>query len=153
MKRICTLLLIAAFASVFSPSFAQEKSSHYKAAEEMLLNMKADKYADNAVNAIMQSQMKANPILEQNKENISAFVKKYMSWEAIREDLINIYTAEFTESELKDISAFFLTPSGKKLAEKQTDLMSRMMQVGQQKMQSHMGEIMNMMQKNSKPSI
>ena len=147
MKRIAGLLLIALFTLCFTAINAQEKSSHYKAAEQMLLNMRADKVADDVMNNMFQMQAKANPMLEKNKENITGFLKKYMSWEAMREDMINVYMSEFSESELNDISAFYLTPAGKKMAEKQPNIMKKMMQVSQEKIQSHMGEIMNMMQK------
>ena len=153
MKKICIVFLTSAFSFVFIEGGAQEKSSHYKAAEEMLLNMKADKVAENAINSMFQGQIPALPFMQVNKDSVTAFLKRTMSWEAVREDLIEVYMSEFSESELKDISAFYLTPSGKKMAEKQTNIMTKLMQIGQQKMQSHMPEMMNMLPKNNKSSI
>ena len=73
-----------------------------------------------------------------------------MSWEALREDYIQIYMEEFTEKELKDMMSFFKTDTGKNMAAKQTTLMMKGAQLGQNKVQEHMSELQEMLQKLDK---
>jgi len=41
-----------------------------------------------------------------------------LRWESVKEDMISVYTQEFTEQELKKLTAFYQTPVGKKASEK-----------------------------------
>ena len=55
---------------------------------------------------MLQMQVKQNPSLAQYEPQMRAFLNKYLSWASMKEDMLNIYTTEFTEDELKQLTAF-----------------------------------------------
>ena len=127
-----------------------EKSKHYKAAEELLLTMNMEQAIAESLEQMLALQLRNNPNLQPAEATLKQFFKKYMSWEALREDYIRIYMEEFTEKELKDMMSFFKTDTGKKMAAKQTTLMMKGAQLGQNKVQEHMSELQEMLQKLDK---
>jgi uncharacterized protein len=127
-----------------------EKSKHYRAAEELLLTMNMKQVIDESLHQMLAVQLRNNPNLQPAEATLKQFFGKYMSWEALREDYIKIYMEEFTEEELKDMKSFFKTDTGKKWAAKQTTLMMKGAQLGQSKVQEHMGELQEMLQKLDK---
>ena len=127
-----------------------EKSKHYKAAEELLLTMNMEQAIAESLEQMLALQLRNNPNLQPAEATLKQFFNKYMSWEALREDYIRIYMEEFTEKELKDMMSFFKTDTGKKMAAKHTTLMMKGAQLGQNKVQEHMSELQEMLQKLDK---
>jgi hypothetical protein len=105
---------------------------------------------DQSLEQMLALQLKNNPSLQPAEATLKQFFNKYMSWEALREDYIKIYMEEFTEKELKEMMSFFRTDTGKKMASKQTILMMKGAQLGQSKVQEHMSELQDMLQKLDK---
>ena len=71
---------------------------------------------------------------------------------SLQEELLTIYTAEFTEEELKQIVAFYQTPVGKKAIEKLPQLTAKAGQRGVARVQAHQAELQQMIEeeKNKK---
>ena len=138
------LLLVTLFTAQAQTTPA--KSSHYKAAEELMQTMDMKRNIEESLQQMLTLQLKGNPALQPMEASLKAFFSKYMSWEALKEDYIGIYMKEFTEKELKDMTAFYKTDTGKKLAAKQSTLTLQGAQLGQSKVQAHMGELQQMMQ-------
>ncbi len=128
-------------------TLAQAPSSHYKAAETLLMTMGSPKAIDDNLQQMLTMQMEQVPAMKVAELEVRAFFAKYMNWEAIKTDLINLYMTEFTEKELKDMTAFYGTPTGKKLASKQSLLTMRSAQLGQKKIEPHMMELQQLLQK------
>jgi uncharacterized protein len=149
MKKIVMLVGLL-FALVVVQAQTPEQSKHYKAAEALLLTMNMEQSIDESLNQMLALQLKNNPNLQPAEATLKQFFSKYMSWQALREDYIKIYMEEFTEKELKDMMAFFKTETGRKMAAKQTTLMMRGAQLGQSKVQAHMNELQDMLQKLDK---
>lgn len=78
---------------------------------------------------------------------MEAFFSKYFNYTTIKDPLATIYAETFTEKKLKDLIAFYKTPTGQKAAEKQSDLMQKGMLLGQQEVQKHLPELQEMIQK------
>ena len=146
MVMVLGLLLTLVVVQAQTP----EKSKHYKAAEELLLTMNMEQAIAESLEQMLALQLRNNPNLQPAEATLKVFFKKYMSWEALREDYIQIYMEEFTEKELKDMMSFFKTDTGKKMAAKQTTLMMKGAQLGQNKVQEHMSELQEMLQKLDK---
>jgi hypothetical protein len=133
-------------------SFAQaqsqttEKSSHYMAAEEYMLALNMEQTISEGIDDMVEMQTKNNPVLASKKDVFKKFMQKHMSWNVVREDYLKIYMAEFTEAEFKDMTAFYRTPTGKKVAAKQNVLTIKTAQLGQDKMEANMAELMQVMQ-------
>lgn len=150
MKNLFIAFLLSGIVS-FANAQQQttEKSSHYKAAEEMVQTLGMQKMVDEGMSQMVEMQLKASPILESKKTAMMTFFKKYMSWDVIKEDYIKIYMEEFTEKELKDISAFYRTTTGKKMADRQMAIMMKGSELGQKKVQAHMDELMELIKEGN----
>jgi len=149
MKNLVLLALVL-FSFQTVQAQTQPKSSHYKAAEEMLQTMNMRQNLEESINQMLAIQIKNNPSMQPAEATLKQFFGKYMTWDALKEDYISIYMTEFTEKELKDMTKFFSTLSGKKMATKQAIISMKGMQLGQEKVQAHMGELQEMLQKVEK---
>jgi uncharacterized protein len=78
---------------------------------------------DTAVSAKVTSQI----------EKLMDMISYETSWDKIKEEYITLYSEVFTEPELKDINAFYRTPSGHALIAKQPEVMRRSMELSQKR--------------------
>ena len=65
----------------------------------------------------------------------NAELDRAIGWDKIKPELIKLYTTNFTESELKDLNAFYQSPLGKKVLEKMPRLTAESAQLTQAKLQ------------------
>ncbi len=98
------------------------------ALEPMLAQMKQRGMPDAAVAEIRQAM----------DEWYAAEIK----WEEFQPKITELYVQEFTEGELRDMIAFYQTPTGKKMLQKLPSVMQKSMQIGQEYFQSK-GEQLN----------
>ena len=146
MKKI---VLFVAFSLTLSFSYAQEsqeKSSHYKAAEDLMTAMNMQQNLDAAIPQMVEMQIKSNPMIAGKQEAFTAFMMKHSSWNALGKEYIKMYMEVFQESDLKELAAFYRTDIGKKLAAKQNTLTMKAAQLGQNTVQANMAELMQIMQ-------
>jgi hypothetical protein len=138
--------LILLLIGLMAPVRADDKS-HKAAAEELLKESKADVQFEKAIDEILNLQIKANPHLAQIRPAMKEFFDKYMSWTAMKDDVIKIYAEEFTEAELKEIATFYKTPTGKKMIEKMPFLLKKGMELGLKRMQENQAELKDLIRK------
>jgi hypothetical protein len=144
MKRLLILCLCLLCGMAV---FAQNaKSSHYLAAEKLLtVSISAESYA-TLIETSIDQQIDANPAIGPYRDIMLAYLTKYMSYDAIKEDLIQLYMKNFTEKELNEITAFYQTPTGKKAAKIMPDLFQQGAAIGQNKVQEHISELQEQIQ-------
>lgn len=147
MKKLLVLTTLMLGAFMVQAQKVEKTSPQYKAADELMTTMNMSQSVSDGINDMVESQAQANPMLAGKKDALKTFMQKYMSWDVLREDYINLYATEFTESELKELTAFYKTPLGKKLAAKQSAISVKSQEIAQSKMQEHMSELMELMQK------
>lgn len=135
---------------VAASSASADEKSHRRAAEELLKVMGMEKQLQSALDQTLDVQVKANPQIAPFKDAMGRFLSKHMSWAGLKEDLITIYADAFDEEELDQIRKFYLTPAGKKLSEKSTELMSKGMQLGLKRVQDNQAELREMIQEEAK---
>ena len=152
MKTKIRLLFAVAIASaVASAAFADTKS-HRKAAEDLLTVMGVEAQVDKSIDQALDVQIKMNPQIGPFKDVMKKFFTKHMSYASLKEDFVTIYVDAFTEKELKDITAFYKTPVGKKMAEKMPEVSAKGMQLGAKRVQDNQAELRQMIQEEaSKP--
>lgn len=139
IKPFVLLILLTLFCT---PLMAQDAAnSHEKAAEELLRVMDAPGLLDQSVDAVIDGQIQAVPDLAMFEDIMKSFMRKYMSWENMRPFYIDIYMEAFTETELREITAFYKTDAGKKAARLTPVLLQRGMEAGQQLVQEHLPEL------------
>ena len=140
MKFLFALLLSALF--FFHPTVLRaDEASHRAAAESLLTLMDMDKMMSQSADQMLQIQIRQNPSLAQYEPQMRTFLNKYLSWASMKDDMLNIYTSEFTEDELKQLTAFYQTPLGKKTVSKMPALMQKGAEISQKRLQEHLPEL------------
>jgi len=142
MKKKILLLAILLIAIV-GQSYSQTEV-HKKAAEELLIASGAEQNFKTSMEKMMEIQTKSNPAMEQYSDIIKQWANKYISWSSLKDDMVKLYTDEFTEKELKEITKFYKSDIGLKLASKQGEIMTKGAEIGQKKALEHMPELQKM---------
>jgi uncharacterized protein len=145
--RICTTLAALALVFVGSlPAARADEKSHRAAAEEMLQAANTEQTMQAAIDQVLDVQIKANPELAPVKGVMKKFFAKHLSYAALKDDLIKIHMEQFTETELKEIAAFYRTPAGKKAVEKLPILMQKGSELGMRRVQENAAELKQMIE-------
>jgi uncharacterized protein len=141
MKSFFLSILIGAIA-LLQPAVARaDEASHRKAAESLLSLMNMDSVMSQSIDQMLQIQIKQNPAIGAYEQEMKNFLKKYMSWAGLKDDMVKIYMDEFSESELNELNKFYQTPLGKKTLEKMPTLLSKGAELGQRRVQEHLPEL------------
>ncbi len=151
MKSLLALLL-ATLVFLHPAALRADTASHRAAAESLLNLMDMDKMMSQSVDQMLQIQIKQNPSLAQYETQMRAFLNKYLSWASMKDDMLNIYTTEFTEDELKQLTAFYQTPLGKKTVQKMPALMQKGAEISQKRLQEHLPELQAAIQAAGPPA-
>lgn len=117
-----------------------------KAAEELLLAMKADKVLNQSIDEMLDVQAKQNPAMGRLRPVMKKFFDKHMSWNAIKTDMIALYAKEFTKEELEEMTRFYKSPVGQKMAEKTPLLTAKGMELGMKRVQENQSELQQMIE-------
>lgn len=146
MKRLSVVLavLVIVMVGVSCLAAGQITDSHRQAAEELLVAMGMERTLEDSINSTLSMQLQQMPQLAQYEDVMRAFLYKYMSWEYLKEHIVQLYAEEFTEAELREITAFYRTETGKKLIELTPVLMNKGMAIGQQAVEEHLPELQQM---------
>ncbi|MCG6939484.1 MAG: DUF2059 domain-containing protein [Gammaproteobacteria bacterium] len=102
-----------------------------------------EKKIDESVDSVMQLQLRQNPQLAQYSEEMHNFFTKYIGWNALKDDLANMYMQTFSEDELKKINDFYISPVGQKVINSLPQLVQQRNQLAMQRLQQHIGELQN----------
>lgn len=146
MQRIALLLML--YAAGTYAIWADEASRRAKVEEYMRLTKIDEMYAKST--AAIGQQMQDGSFLKMmgldtatpeqqaiGKRAMAAVqkvVEKYLSWEKLKPDYMQIFAETFSEQELDDLIAFYRTPSGRALVEKTPAMMEKTNLVVQRKM-------------------
>lgn len=152
MKKPLLFLLFAAIAC--QPARAQTSkpttatsaptpisASHRQAAETLLTLIYPAGSFDKLVDQMLDAQLKQRPEAAAIEPEMRAFFSKYMSWNSLKGDMVEIYSRNFTEPELREISKFYQTPTGRKMSSVLPQLMQSGMEIGQKRVQEHLPEL------------
>jgi hypothetical protein len=113
--------------------------------EELLVAMQVKDHVSKTMDQMLSMQMRVHPegsaVIDATRE----FYEKYMSWDAVKGGLIEIYQETFTADEVAALTGFYQTPAGQKMIEKMPELSSRSMKVTMERMGKHMNELREML--------
>ena len=136
------LLLIALFGACLglaTPAFASDAGK--VEAEKLLAVLDLQATMDQAMALELESQLRNNPALLPYKDIILTFMRKYMSYESLKPELVELYAGEFTAAELKEARQFYSTTTGRKFIASMPRLMTLGASLGSAQVQQHMGEL------------
>ncbi len=138
MRKI--LIVLGLLVSFGITSYADE-AAHKELVEQLFTVTNMQEGFDSTCNEIIDMQIKSNPMMAPFKGAITDFFKKYMSWDSLKPEIINLYMQTFTEDELRDIVSFLSSPVGIMYTEKSFDLTLKCMDFGQKRVNENMGEL------------
>ncbi|MBF9220215.1 DUF2059 domain-containing protein [Hymenobacter ruricola] len=116
-------------------------ASHRQAAETLLALVYPPGSFDKLIDQVLDAQLKQRPEAKAIEPEMRAFFTKYMSWSSLKPDIVEMYSRNFTEPELRDITKFYQTPTGRKMASTLPQLMQSGMEIGQKRVQEHLPEL------------
>ncbi len=107
--------------------------------------MKLSENLEETIVATLDTQIDSNPELLPYRDVMLEFMKKYMSYESLKEDLITIYTSDFSADELKNIKEFYETETGQKCVSLFPELFQKGSELGANRVQENMAELQQML--------
>ena len=140
--KLSKLIFLVTLLVCCGQSFADDASK--KEAEILLTTLELDKAFEQTTIKMLDVQLKQNPKLAPFKQVMLRFFNKYMSYDSLKPEMVEIYSEAFTASELKEIVAFYKTPTGKKSIKKMPELMAKGGQIGAQRVQDNIQELQEM---------
>ena len=120
--HLATFLLILSLIASSTISIAMP-SSHKDAAIEYLKAQHAIESTQKGALFMFELKIQRNPDLSSFRDIITKWVKKHYTWENLSPAMIKVAMDTFTEIELREMTAFYKTPTGKKLLKKNPELM------------------------------
>lgn len=117
---------------------------HAQAAAELLSVMKFEQNALAGVGVMADQLIRQNPALGPYRDVIMKWAATYMTWEKLQAPLVDMYEESFSEAELRDLIAFYKTPTGQKSLTVLPALMGRAMELGSALGKEHTHELETM---------
>ena len=146
MKKFFVLL---AATLLFVPLRGGE-AEHRKAAVEMMEACGVPEMLKRAFRSQLENQFKAVPELEKLRPELTRFYDTAFSYEALKGDLAKLYMKHFTVEEMKQITAFYRTPAGRKKAVEDAKMSGEMGELFLRHSQKKLPELQKMLQKLAK---
>ncbi|WP_269632427.1 DUF2059 domain-containing protein [Pelomonas sp. BJYL3] len=142
MKNLFKTTLAIATLGFSSLGFAAD-SAPVEAAR-LLDTLNLQRVLQESIETSLDAQIQRQPKLVPYRAVMLTFMAKYMSYEGLKDELVDIYAKEFTGEELAALREFYQTPVGRKAIERLPALMGQGMQMGQRRVQAHLGELEDM---------
>jgi uncharacterized protein len=118
---------------------------HRAAVVELLEVMRTEQTMQASVGTMMNLMLQQAPQLAEVRSALEAFFAKYFTWDELQEPLVALYATTFAEAEVRDLVAFYRTPTGMKLVEAMPLLTQKSAEIGQQQIQRHLPELQEML--------
>ena len=143
MKTLLLSLALATcvLAQAQTPDSVTYAPSHLDAAAAYLEASGAREVTEATLDATLDAQLQQAPQLAQFEDVMREFFGKYMSWEALAPELTKLQAAAFTEAELRELTAWYQTPLGRKVRAVSPQLTAQGAAVGQRVAAEHMPEL------------
>ena len=143
MKKYVISAAVLALAAVLAaaPARAQPSQAQRAAATELLMAMRVPETLDASVQTMLEARLRTAPELAGVQDVMRDFVRRYVSWEALREQYVEMYAGAFSEDELRQMTDFYRSDVGQKLARTTPRLMAEGAALGERAIQSHRAEL------------
>jgi hypothetical protein len=153
MKKWIALAACAAALALTRPARAQEEptSARLAAAEAMMNSVDMQHPYERTIEAMIKSQLQMNPATAQYEDVMRKFFNQYLSWQAVRPDMVRVYALTYTEDELRQLTAFYQTSLGRRILETMPDLSRRSTELTQRRVMEHMPELMQQIMQQVQP--
>ncbi|HSR53139.1 MAG TPA: DUF2059 domain-containing protein [Acidobacteriota bacterium] len=124
-------------------------AERWEAAQELLRVTEVAEMMQKVTDQQLQEQLAASPEMAQYEDVIQEFFHRYLTWETFKEPFTRIYAETFTTQELRELIAFYRTPTGQRFVQVQTEIVQKSSRLGQQVIEEHQGELMRAIQERA----
>lgn len=139
------LILRLGFCAVFGlASLNVWADAEREAARALLESINVEHVMNDMVQRALAVELENNPALAPYRPVFQSFYDQYLSYQAIREQLIDLYAETFTLEELQQITAFYRTPAGAKAMRLSPELFQKGMEIGQRNVAEHLDVLQQM---------
>jgi hypothetical protein len=115
--------------------------THHDAALQLLSEAGTEGAMTTMTDVMLKQQLEANPTIKPYEAVMRTFFQKYVSFAAIREDLAKLYMERFTELQLRQMLAFYQTPTGRIAVKELPKVIEAGAQLGKQRVEEHISEL------------
>jgi hypothetical protein len=140
IKAVCAAMAI--LCAVIPAAAAQ--SSHDRAVLELFEVMGLERQAVAGATAMIDAQVDGNPAIAPYRDVMVAWATKYLTWDAMVPEMTRVYEATFTETEIRQMTDFYRTPTGQKVLATMPELMEKGAGIGMALARKHEGELEKM---------
>ena len=120
---------------------AADSTSHRQQVETLFRLTQMEKKIQESVDSVVQLQLRQSPQLGQHEQAVREFFTKHIGWGALKNDITDMYLSTFSEKELEQINAFYITPVGQKVINEVPELVQQRNQLAMQRLQQNIAEL------------
>jgi hypothetical protein len=117
-----------------------DATSHRAAVERLFTLTRLQQKIDESVQTVAMLQLQQDPELAPRRDALTAFLEQHIGWNALHEDLVQMYLQAFSEQELETINAFYSTPTGQKVITTVPQLVQQRNRLAMRRLQENMAE-------------
>ena len=121
--------------------YAADSNAQREQVETLFRLTNMEKKIQESVDTVVQLQIRQNPQLAQHEKTMHEFFTKHIGWNALKNDIAEMYMKTFTENELQAINAFYITPAGQKVITQLPQLVQQRNQLAMIRIQQNIGEL------------
>jgi hypothetical protein len=121
--------------------------THRRAVDALFEAIHLRSTLEQGLETTINMQLKANPKLRPFESVMRRFLRKYISYDGLREPMARLYVDRFSELEIVQLTAFYRTPIGQRAALEVPKLMEEGGALGLRIVQEHMDELKEMLRK------
>jgi hypothetical protein len=150
MRSKLAAFSVALFLFTAHSSAQTAPTSHDQAVLDFLEVIGIEKTMRAASNAVVMGLIQVNPPLAPFRDVMVEWANKHITWKAAAPEITKLYKDAFTEAELRDVIAFYRTPTGQKVLLKLPEVMQQGAAIGAKLALAHTPELEQMLTERSK---
>ena len=123
-----------------------DEASHHQAVDTLFRLTQMEQKVGESVDNLLALQLRQNPQLVPHEAIVRSFLERHIGWQALQPELVAMYLAAFSEQELTEINAFYITPVGQKVITRVPELVQERNRLAAQRLQENVGELQKELQ-------
>lgn len=120
-------------------------SPHEKAARDLVRLVSGREIARTGIEEMVR-EIRRDPEVAPYEDVFRAWYEKYFAENDAESEMVKLYMETFSEKELREITAFYKTPAGRKAIASLPELMSEAAEVGMRRTEEHKAELIEMLE-------
>jgi hypothetical protein len=96
---------------------------------------------ENKFNNVLNAFVTSDPSLSMYKSQIMSFINKFLSFQLLRPDIVEVYSDVYTLAEINAMIKFYSSSIGKKIIEKENKVEVRLTQLVKNQLQKQMPQV------------